>query len=95
VKKQAGLPDSALPGKCIGRCGRQESRKLAGGCGAQRQEIRSTLEKREENMYTGTTIEELINSVERAERHARQEEEQQTHLAVLPWMQERQVAAIN
>lgn len=39
-------------------------------------------------MYTGTTIEELINSVERAERHAREEEEQQTHLAVLPWMQQ-------
>lgn len=37
-------------------------------------------------MYTGTTIEELINSVERAERHAREEEKQQTHLAALPWM---------
>ena len=38
-------------------------------------------------MYTGSTIEELINSVERAERHAR-EEEQQAHLAGLPWMQQ-------
>ena len=36
-------------------------------------------------MYTGTTIEELINSVERAERHAR-EEERQHQLAPLPWM---------
>ena len=39
-------------------------------------------------MYTGKTIEELINSVERAERHAREEEEQQTHLAALPWMKQ-------
>lgn len=45
------------------------------------------LEKREKHMYTGTTIEELINSVERAERHAR-EEEQQAHLDALPWMQQ-------
>jgi hypothetical protein len=37
-------------------------------------------------MYTGTTIEELINSVERAERHAR--EEQQTQIAPLPWMKQ-------
>jgi hypothetical protein len=36
-------------------------------------------------MYTGTTIEELINSVERAERHAH-EEERQHQLAPLPWM---------
>jgi hypothetical protein len=38
-------------------------------------------------MYTGTTIEELINSVERAERHAR-EEERQTQLSPLPWMKQ-------
>ena len=50
--------------------------------------IGSTLEKREEDMYTGTTIEELINSVERAEMHAREEEEQQAHLAALPWMKQ-------
>ena len=66
----------------------KNARKLAGGLERSNRKIRSTLEKREEDMYTGTTIEELINSVERAERHAREEEEQQTHLAVLPWMQQ-------
>ena len=40
-------------------------------------------------MYTGTTIEELINSVERAEIHAR-EEERQHQLTPFPWMQEHQ-----
>ncbi|HEY6251857.1 MAG TPA: hypothetical protein VI685_18010 [Candidatus Angelobacter sp.] len=36
-------------------------------------------------MFTGTTIEELINSVERAEQHAR---EQERHSSTLPayWM---------
>lgn len=43
--------------------------------------------RNEKTMYTGTTIEELINSVERAERHAR-EEERQHQLAPLPWMHE-------
>ena len=36
-------------------------------------------------MFRGTTIEELINSVERAEQHARQEE--QTSAAPEVWMQ--------
>ena len=45
-----------------------------------------TLE-REGTMFRGTTIEELINSVERAERHAR-EEEQQASAAPEVWMQQ-------
>jgi hypothetical protein len=91
------LPDSALPGSDIRRRSRlaephvpgavESRRKLAGGLERSDRRIRSTLEKREENMYTGSTIEELINSVERAERHAR-EEEQQAHMAALPWMQQ-------
>jgi len=38
-------------------------------------------------MFRGTTIEELINSVERAERHAR-EEEQHASAAPEVWMQQ-------
>jgi hypothetical protein len=40
-------------------------------------------------MFRGTTIEELINSVERAERHAR-EEEQQSSAAPEVWMQQQE-----
>ena len=38
-------------------------------------------------MFRGTTIEELINSVERAERHAR-EEERQASAEPEVWMQQ-------
>ena len=38
-------------------------------------------------MFRGTTIEELINSVERAEQHAR-EEERQTSVAPPLWAQQ-------
>jgi hypothetical protein len=36
-------------------------------------------------MFTGTTIEELINSVERAEQHAREQERQPSTLPAY-WM---------
>ena len=40
-------------------------------------------------MFKGTTIEELINSVQRAEEHAR--EEQQRAMAMIePWQQQTQ-----
>lgn len=41
-------------------------------------------------MFRGTTIDELINSVERAEQHAREEQEQQVMAIPEPWQQQAQ-----